>query len=102
MKTTLAWLDAQGIIYEFIDYKKPDIASANLPDWAQRAGWDVLLNKRGMMWTRLSDDERADIDEAKALKLMAEYPTLIKRPVLDTGNSVLVGFDPERYTTELK
>ena len=102
MVKALAWLDANGVAYEFIDYKKAGVIAANLPDWNARAGWEALLNKRGMMWKRLSDDERADVDEAKALALMADYPTLIKRPVLDTGDALLVGFDPERYTTELK
>ena len=102
MTKAFAWLEANGVAYEFIDYKKAGIAAANLPDWNQRAGWEVLLNKRGMMWKRLSDDERTDVDEVKALTLMADYPTLIKRPVLDTGKTLLVGFDPERYTTELK
>ena len=51
------------------------------------------------MWKRLSDEERSDVDEAKALALMADYPTLIKRPVVDNGTTLLVGFDPERYTT---
>jgi len=102
MTKAFAWLDANGVAYEFIDYKKAGVTAATLPDWNQRAGWEALLNKRGMMWKRLSDDERADVDEAKALTLMADYPTLIKRPVLDTGEALLVGFDPERYATELK
>ena len=102
MKKALAWLDANGVDYEFIDYKKASIASSHLPDWNARAGWQALLNTRGMMWRRLSDDERADIDEAKALALMADYPTLIKRPVLDTGKALLVGFDPEHYARELQ
>ena len=102
MKNAMAWLDANAIAYEFIDYKKTGITQSQLPDWTQRAGWQQLLNTRGMMWKRLSDEERADVDEVKALALMADYPTLIKRPVLDTGSQLLIGFDPERYSTELK
>jgi arsenate reductase len=97
MKKALAWLEAHGVAYEFIDYKKAAIASGLLPDWNARAGWQQLLNTRGMMWRRLSDAERADVDETKALTLMADYPTLIKRPVLDDGSDLLLGFDPERY-----
>jgi len=97
MKKALAWLEANGVDYEFIDYKKPTVAADHLADWNARAGWKELLNTRGMMWKRLSEDERADVDEAKALSLMADYPTLIKRPLLDDGSAVLVGFDPERY-----
>jgi arsenate reductase len=97
MKKAFAWLDANGVAYEFIDYKKATVAFDQLPDWNARAGWQQLLNTRGMMWRRLSDAERLDIDEAKALALMADYPTLIKRPVLDDGSDLLLGFDPERY-----
>ncbi|WP_298393082.1 arsenate reductase [uncultured Azonexus sp.] len=102
MKKAMTWLTENGIAYEFIDYKKAGVAAANLPDWAARAGWEVLLNKRGLMWKKLSDAERADVDEAKALALMAQYPALIKRPVLDIGNALLVGFAPEIYAEKLK
>jgi len=54
------------------------------------------------MWKKLTNAQRADVDEAKALALMAETPSLIKRPVLDTGTALLVGFDPERYAAECK
>jgi arsenate reductase len=97
MKKACAWLDANGVAYEFIDYKKPGLAATHLADWSRRAGWQTLLNTRGMMWRRLCDDERAEVDEAKALALMADYPTLIKRPLLDTGSELLVGFDADSY-----
>ena len=102
MKTAFAWLEAHGVAYEFIDYKKTDLVQEHLPDWNRRAGWESLLNRRGMMWKRLSDEERSDVDESKALALMADYPTLIRRPVLDTGKALLIGFDPERYTSVLE
>ena len=101
MKKALDWLEARGVAYEFVEYKKTDVVKEHLPDWNQRVGWEALLNTRGMMWKRLSDEERADVDEAKALTLMLDYPTLIKRPVLDTGNKLLVGFSPELYENEL-
>jgi arsenate reductase len=102
MKKAFAWLSENGIAYEFIDYKKAGVAEAGLPDWNARAGWEVLLNKRGLMWKKLDEEERSAVDEAKALKLMAQYPALIKRPVLDTGSKLLVGFSPENYTGQLK
>jgi arsenate reductase len=102
MKKAFAWLDANGVAYEFIDYKKAGVAEANLPDWAARAGWEKLLNTRGLMWKKLSDDERAAVDREKALKLMACYPALIKRPVLDTGAALVVGFAPDDYAARLK
>jgi arsenate reductase len=102
MKKAMNWLSDNGVAYEFIDYKKAGVAEANLPDWAARAGWEKLLNTRGLMWKKLSDVERADVDEAKALVLMAQYPALIKRPVLDSGSQLLVGFSPENYAEKLK
>ncbi len=102
MKKAFAWLEANGIAYEFIDYKKAGVAESHLPDWNRRAGWKTLLNTRGLMWKKLSDEERADVDAAKALTLMAKYPAMIKRPVLDTGETLLVGFDADRYARELK
>jgi arsenate reductase (glutaredoxin) len=102
MKKAFAWLEANGVAYEFIDYKKAGVAEARLPDWSARAGWEKLLNTRGLMWKKLSDEERSAVDEQKALKLMAQYPSLIKRPVLDTGKKMLVGFTPESYAEQLK
>ena len=102
MKKAFSWLEANGIAYEFVDYKKAGVAAGHLPDWSARAGWKVLLNTRGLMWKKLSDAERADVDEAKALTLMTNYPALIKRPVLDTGAKLIVGFAPENYAAEFK
>ena len=102
MKKAFAWLESQGIDYEFVEYKKAGVVEKHLPDWNRRVGWQTLLNTRGMMWKRLSDAERADVDEAKALALMTDYPTLIKRPVADNGKTLLVGFDPEQYAKEMK
>lgn len=99
VKKALAWLTESGVAYEFIDYKKAGVAEAQLPDWNRRAGWKTLLNTRGLMWKKLSEEERADVDEAKALQLMAQYPSLIKRPVLDSGQELIVGFDVPRYET---
>lgn len=102
MKKAMAWLNDNGVAYEFVDYKKAGVAESHLPDWSRRAGWEKLLNTRGLMWKKLSDDERSAVDEQKALKLMAQYPALIKRPVLDTGSDLLVGFSAESYGERFK
>ena len=102
MKKAMNWLTENSVAFEFIDYKKAGVAAASLPDWNRRTGWEKLLNTRGLMWKKLSDEERAAVDEQKALKLMVQYPSLIKRPVLDTGEKLLVGFAPESYAAELK
>lgn len=102
MKKAFAWLEANSLAYEFIDYKKAGIAESHLPDWDKRAGWETLLNTRGLMWRKLTDDERSAVDRKKALNLMIQYPSLIKRPVLDTGSQLIVGFVPENYAEQLK
>ena len=102
VKKARIWLDEQGITYQFHDFKKQGVPAERLPDWMQAVGWEKLLNTRGLMWKKLSEAERADVDEAKALALMAQYPALIKRPVLDTGSLLIVGFTPENYAEQLK
>lgn len=102
MKKAFAWLEAHGIDYTFVDYKKAGVAESHLPDWIKRAGWQTLLNTRGLMWKKLTDAERADVDSEKAHRLMVQYPSMIKRPVLDTGKKLLVGFNPETYAAELR
>ncbi len=99
MKNAFAWLSAHTIAYDFIDYRQNPPSRAQLEAWSRAVGWSTLLNTRGTTWRRLSDDERFAVDEQKAWRLMAAYPTLIKRPVLDTGDALLVGFDPARYAS---
>ncbi len=101
MKKAFGWLEANGIEYTFVDYKKAGVVAAHLPDWINRAGWEKLLNTRGLMWKKLTEEERADMNQTKAHKVMETYPSIIKRPVLDTGKKLLVGFDPEVYAKTL-
>jgi len=101
MKKAFAWLAANEVAYEFVDYRQAGVAQANLPSWNRRCGWQALLNTRGMSWRKLSAAERADVGEQKALQLMAQYPTLIKRPLLDSGDRLLVGFAADDYATLL-
>jgi arsenate reductase len=102
MKKAFAWLDAHAVAYEFHDYKKAGIDADRLKDWSMQVGWEVLLNTHGTTWRKLSPTQQAHLDEAKAVKLMAEHPSLIKRPVLENGKSLLVGFVPERYIEAFK
>ncbi|HRQ93924.1 MAG TPA: Spx/MgsR family RNA polymerase-binding regulatory protein [Candidatus Accumulibacter phosphatis] len=102
MKKAFAWLDANAVAYEFSDYRQPGLAAAHLPDWNRSAGWQALLNTRGLTWRRLAVDERVAVDETKALQLMAAHPTLIRRPLLAVGSCLLVGFSPESYARLLE
>jgi len=98
MKKALAWLDDHGVRYDFHDYKKTGIDLARLKSWSKQVGWETLLNTRGTTWRKLSPAQQANLDEARAMRLMSENPSLIKRPVLERGGALMVGFIPERYS----
>jgi len=97
MKKARTWLEKQRVDYEFHDYKKSGIERAKLESWLKTVGWEVLLNRGGTTFRKLPDAAKADLTEAKAVKLMLEQPSMIKRPVLERGKTLLVGFDPEKY-----
>ncbi len=102
MKRAFAWLKDNGIDYEFHDYKKVGVNAAMLKSWTSQVDWEKLLNTRGTTWRKLSEEQRADIDEKKAQQLMQQQPSLIKRPVLVHGSKILVGFDAKAYHELLK
>lgn len=100
MKKARAWLDAHGVAYAFHDYKTSGIDAAHLKAWASKVGWEVLLNRAGTTFRKLDEADKADIDEAKALRLMQEHTSVIKRPVLEADGALLVGFTPDAYATQ--
>ncbi|MEJ2307864.1 MAG: ArsC family reductase [Gammaproteobacteria bacterium] len=97
MKKARKWLADNEIDYLFHDYKKLGIERDKLGEWIEAVGWEVLLNRRGMMWRKVPDEVKASIDEASAIELMLETPSIIKRPVLEARGKVTVGFKPESY-----
>ena len=97
MKKARAWLDARGVDYAFHDYRKAGIDARRLAAWSDDVGWEKLLNRAGTTFRRLPEEERRDIDRAKAIALMTANPSMIKRPVLDVEGTLLVGFDPAEY-----
>lgn len=97
MKKARAWLEAHGIDYAFHDYKAAGIKPDALKAWARQVGWEVLLNRAGTTFRKLPEAQRADLNERKAIALMLEQPSLIKRPVLERGAKLLVGFKPAEY-----
>jgi len=97
MKKARAWLDAHKVTYEFHDFRKEGIARDRLEAWIEAVGWEVLLNRAGTTFRKLSDEAKRNVDEPKAIRLMLEQPSMIKRPVLERGKTLLVGFSPEKY-----
>jgi len=97
MKKARTWLDEHGVAYHFHDYKAAGIDTTTLLNWCRQVGWEVLLNRSGTTFRGLPDARKQDLNEAKAIELMVENPSMIKRPVLETDGQLIVGFKPERY-----
>lgn len=102
VKKARAWLDERGIGYTFHDYKKEGADPAKLAAWSDAASWEALLNRRGTTFRALSDADKADIDRAKAIRLMEAQPSLIKRPVVEHDGGLLVGFDAAEWGAALR
>jgi arsenate reductase len=97
IKKARKWLDANGVSYEFHDYKKSGVPEADLKKWVKKAGWETLLNRKGTTWRKLDDKTKDSINESAAIELMLAQPSSIKRPVLVAGKTLLVGFDEAEY-----
>ncbi|MCB2013703.1 MAG: ArsC family reductase [Sphingobium sp.] len=97
IKKARKWLEEKEISYQFHDYKKSGVDEGQLREWASELGWEALLNKAGTTFRKLTDAEKSDIDEDKAIALMLANPSMIKRPVLDIGTHRIAGFKPEKY-----
>ena len=102
MKKARAWLDKHDVAYDFHDYKTVGIERDRLERWEKRVGWETLLNRAGTTFRKLPDKDKAGLDAGKAIRLMLDQPSMIKRPVLDLGGGkLLVGFKPEDYQKTL-
>ena len=102
MKKARAWLDSHDVAYAFHDYKTSGIERSELEDWSKKLGWEVLLNRAGTTFRGLPDRDKEALSEKKAIALMMAQPSMIKRPVLDIGGKLLVGFKPEQYAAAFK
>ena len=102
MKKARAWLESAGVGCEFHDYKASGIDRKRLEAWCKEAGWETLLNRAGTTFRKLPEADKAGLDEKKAIALMLAQPSMIKRPVLDLGGRILVGFKPETYKGALR
>lgn len=91
------WLSNAGIPHEFVDVREDGVATSRLADWVHNEGWQTLLNRRSRAWRELPESERTNLNDDKALALMRQHPTLIKRPVLELDTGLIVGFSTARY-----
>ena len=103
MKKARAWLDQHDVAYVFHDYKTAGIERDRLEQWCKTLGWETLLNRNGTTFRKLSDKDKANLNDRKAVALMLAQPSIIKRPMLDLGGGkFLVGFTPESYAKSLR
>jgi Spx/MgsR family transcriptional regulator len=102
MKKARSWLDEHHVPYKFHDYKVSGIDARTLKGWAAAVGWEVLLNRSGTTFRSLPEMRKTGLDEDKAIALMIEQPSMIKRPVLEGGGSLLVGFKPDSYAAAFR
>jgi arsenate reductase len=97
MKKARAWLEGHGIAYVFHDYKSAGLERERLQGWVDALGWEPLLNRAGTTFRKLPEEQRAELSEVKAVELMLAQPAMVKRPVLEVGGRLLVGFKPADY-----
>lgn len=97
IKKARAWLDDQGVDYAFHDYKKAGVDPEKLAAWCAEHGWETIINRQGTTFRKLNEEQKHNIDTDKAIALMQANPSMIKRPILDTGSRRLVGFKPDLY-----
>jgi len=97
VKKTRRWLDANGVEFEFHDYKKLGISLDTLEKWCNDHGHEALINKRGTTWRRLDQSDKENLDQKKAIALMHTNTSLIKRPITEHDKTRLVGFDEAQY-----
>ncbi|MDH5547089.1 MAG: ArsC family reductase [Gammaproteobacteria bacterium] len=97
MKKAMKWLEDNGIEFQFHDFRKQGLDEKQLLTWEKELGWELLLNRRGMLWRKVDQKTKDAIDRDSALALMKENPGIIKRPVLDLGTKRVVGFSADDY-----
>ncbi|MND77181.1 Regulatory protein Spx [compost metagenome] len=101
MKKARTWLDDHAVDYSFHDYKTLGIDREHLTQWCDEHGWQVVLNRAGTTFRKLADEQKADLDQSKAIELMLAQPSMIKRPVLDLGGKTVIGFKPDIYAAAI-
>lgn len=97
VKRARRWLDDHGVTHAFQDYRKQGVEEAALRGWVDRLGWEALLNRSGTTFRKLPEAQKQDLDAEKAIAIMRENPSAIRRPVVVQGDTLVVGFDQDRF-----
>ena len=103
VKKARTWLAEHGHDFTFHDFKKQGLERATVAAWLAQLDWEVLVNRKGTTWRGLPDERKAAVvDKASALALMLEFPSVVKRPVLEGAGATSVGFSPAMYADKFK
>lgn len=97
VKKALKWFDAKGIEYTFFDYKKQHPSEAQLKQWIDTFGWDVVVNKRGTTYRKLDETTKNRLNADTAAAVLLENNSMIKRPIVETESTPLIGFKADEY-----
>jgi Spx/MgsR family transcriptional regulator len=101
VKKARAWLNEQGVAYDFHDYKKAGADAGKLAAWIEKFGWEKVLNRAGTTFKKLPEDMKADLDGVKAIAIMIENPSAIKRPIVEYDGGALLGFNAAEWKISL-
>ncbi|CAE6909530.1 Belongs to the ArsC family [Vibrio sp. B1FLJ16] len=99
IKKAKKWLEAEGIAYEFHDYRKQGVDTALVTEFCDALGWEVVLNKRGTTFRQLTQEQKDSLNQENAIKLLVENPAMIKRPILKVNDQLHIGFKADQYMT---
>lgn len=103
IKKTLVWLKEHKIEYVFHDYKQQGISREKLEEWTKQKDWELIFNRKSTSWRELPPArQKKVVDAGTAIKEMLENNSIIKRPVIEYGKKLLVGFSPDEYATVFK
>ena len=102
VKKALDWLNNNDIEFTFHDYKKEPAQDAKLITWQNLTPWETLINKKGTTWKKLTPEQQAAvIDEKSAREVLLNNNSIIKRPIIELNNEIILGFDEETYKQKL-
>jgi arsenate reductase (glutaredoxin) len=93
------WLTGQGIVHAFHDVREDGLTRAMVEVWVKQLGWESVLNKASTTWRELPAKAKESLDQEAAVTLLLAHPALVKRPVLDRGGSLSLGFKPAAYAS---
>ena len=102
VKKAVSWLQNNGIEYQYVDLRSKTFDNSKVDDWLRQFGSAQLLNKKSRTWRNLDESITSNIQGSQILSLLVEYPTLIKRPILESSDKLIIDFDEEKYLTFYK